>query len=324
MRIGGHEIDHPLVLSPMVDVTDAPFRAIAKQWGADVTCSEMVSATGLVHENATSWRLVERHPSEDPYGVQIMGPEADVIAQAIELVGQRIQPDFLDLNLGCPSPNILRSCSGAFLLRDPEKAGRILRAAKDACDDAGIPQCSVKMRLGHNHESMTFLEVGKAAQDAGCDWATLHGRTVVQGYSGEADWSKIKDLVEHLDIPVIGNGDLKHAEDPARMRDETGCAGFFVARAAMHDPTVFRRMRDHLEGREAEPAPDFATRMGLFLQYIEGVKARGEPHVGELRRQGTRFVSGVRGARELRGTLHKLPTVEAIEDYVRQAIEAGT
>ena len=123
---------HPLVLSPMVDVTDAAFRSVAKEWGADITCSEMVSAAGLVHDNPTTWQLVQPwRDGESPYGVQLMGGDQDEMATAVQRVVQEVGPDFIDLNLGCPSPNVLRSCAGGFLLRDPKMAGRVIQARSE-------------------------------------------------------------------------------------------------------------------------------------------------------------------------------------------------
>ena len=306
----------PLVLSPMVDVTDAAFRSVAAEWGADVTCSEMVSANGLIHGNQKSWRLVRPWPDESPYGVQLMGGDPDRMAQAVAQVRERIDPDFIDLNLGCPSPNILRSCAGGFLLRDPNLAGHVIRAAVDAAD--GTP-LSVKMRLGHDDAHRTFLDVGNEAQAAGAAWCTLHGRTVVQGYSGAADWSAIGQLVDALDIPVIGNGDLNGPDDVVRMQAETDCAGFFIARAAMHDPTVFRRMRQALDGEAPEPAADLATRIRVLQTYLERCGDEPTP-LAVLKRQATRFLQAAPGAKRLRVGVHEAPDRDAIVRLLEVAV----
>lgn len=297
-------LDRPLVLSPMVDVTDAAFRSVAREWGADVTCSEMVSAAGLVHGNDKAWDLVRPWPGESPYGVQVMGGDADGVAEAVRLVAARVRPDFVDLNLGCPSPNILRACAGGFLLRDPPRAGRVIRAAVAAGEEAGVP-VSVKMRVGPDAEHPTYLAVGREAQAAGAAWCTLHGRTVEQGYAGRADWSTIARLVDALDVPVVGNGDLRDAGDVLRMADETGCAGFFIARAAMNDPTVFRRMRQALDGRGPEPGPDLAQRLEVLRTYLRRAGQAGVTHPAVLKRQATRFVSGAPGARSVRRRLQE-------------------
>jgi tRNA-dihydrouridine synthase B len=307
----------PLVLSPMVDVTDAAFRSIAKEWGADVTCSEMVSAVGLVHGNQKTWNLVQPWQDESPYGVQIMGGNADEMAAAVSVVCERVKPDFIDLNLGCPSPNILRSCAGGFLLRDPKHAGRVIEAAVDA---ANCP-VSVKLRTGHDEQHLTYIEVGQEAQAAGAAWTTLHGRTVVQGYAGKSNWERIGNLVDALDIPVIGNGDLNSGADVVAMRDQTNCHGFFIARAAMHDPTIFSRMQAALRAG-AEPAPpDMAVRLQTFLTYMERAQAIGIDHIGDYRRQGTRFVSGGPGAKKLRAALHEARTLDELEAVVRANLD---
>src|SRR5688500_8807887 len=225
---------------------------------------------------------------------------------AIERLATRLTPDFVDVNLGCPAPNILRSCAGGFLMRDPAKAGAVLAAARDAADDAGIRLVSAKMRLGPSASRHTYVEVGRAAEDAGVDWVTLHARTVEQGYQGKAEWPHIARLAEALEIPVVGNGDLRTPADVLRMRDETGCAGFFIARAAMHDPTVFGRMRAALDGREPGPEPDLAARMATLVRYLERAEGLGLG-IGDLRRQATRLVAGAPGAKRLRVALQSAP-----------------
>jgi tRNA-dihydrouridine synthase B len=319
LDVGGRRLETPLVLSPMVDVTDAAFRSIAAEHGADVTCSEMVAAIGLVHGSDKAWRHLEPWPGEAPYGVQFMCGEPGQMRDAVETLATRFRPDFVDVNLGCPAPNILRSCAGGFLMRDPAKAGEVLRAARDAADRAGIKRVSAKMRLGPSASRHTYLEVGRVAEEVGVDWVTLHARTVEQGYQGNADWSHIARLVEALGIPVIGNGDLRTPEDVVRMRDETGCAGFFVARAAMHDPTVFRRMRAALDGGEPGTAPTLGDRMRLLLQYLERAEGLGLP-VGDLRRQATRLMAGVPGAKRLRVAMQDAPDAAALRERVAEAL----
>jgi len=319
MDIGGKRIELPLVLSPMVDVTDAAFRSIAAEHGADVTCSEMVAAIGLVHDSPGAWKHLQPWPGERPYGVQFMCAEPAEMRQAVERLATRITPDFVDVNLGCPAPNILRSCAGGFLMRDPAKAGAVIAAARKAADEAGIKQVSAKMRLGPSASRLTYLEVGRAAQDAGADWVTLHGRTVEQGYSGAADWSHIARLVEGVDVPVIGNGDLRTPADVVRMRDETDCDGFFIARAAMHDPTVFVPMRAALDGRPSPADPGLAGRLGILLQYLERAEGLGLP-IGDLRRQATRFMAGAPGAKRLRVALQEADDPAALREHVAEAL----
>lgn len=311
-------VSDALVLSPMVDVTDAAFRSVAKEWGADITCSEMVSAAGLTHDNPTSWQLARPWPDgESPFGVQLMSGDADEMATAVRRVVDDIGPDFIDLNLGCPSPNILRSCAGGFLLRDPKNAGRVIRAAVDAAEDTPV---SVKMRMGHDHDHLTYLDVGAEAQAAGAAWCTLHGRTVEQMYSGKADWGAIARLVEHLDIPVVGNGDIRGPDDVVAMREQTGCHGYFIARAAMHDPTIFRRLRQALAGTAPDDGPALTERVQTFLTYVERAERIGADELGNLRRQGTRFMSGVPGAKAVRKALHDAKDLDAVRAAVEQAV----
>ncbi len=220
MDLAGRRIELPLVLSPMVDVTDAAFRSIAKDWGADVTCSEMVSAIGLVRDNARSWWHVMPWPGgEDPYGVQFMCGEPEEMGEAVRKLATRVTPDFVDVNLGCPAPNIMKLCAGGFLMKDPKKAAAVVGAARKAADEAGIRHISAKMRLGPDENHLTYTAVAQECVAAGADWVTMHARTVAQGYMGKADWTHIGKLVEAVDVPVIGNGDLRTPDDVVRMRN---------------------------------------------------------------------------------------------------------
>lgn len=312
----------PLVLSPMVDVTDAAFRSIAIEWGADVTCSEMVAATGLVHGSEKAWRHLMPWPAESPYGVQFMCGDPAEMGEAVRTLATRIKPDFVDVNLGCPAPNILKSCAGGFLLRDPKKAGDVVAAAKDAADEAGIRHVSAKLRLGPSASRLTYLDVGQECQDAGASWVTLHGRTVEQAYSGSADWDAIANLVAHLDIPVIGNGDLRTPGDVARMKEQTDCAGFFIARAAMHDPTIFTRMRAAVHGGEPSAEPSMKQRLETLLAYLDRAPAAGVTAIGDLRRQATRFVAGGPGAKKLRVSFQDAPDEMTLRERVADALIA--
>ncbi len=320
MHIGRHAVDMPLFLSPMVDVTDAAFRSIARDHGADVTCSEMIGAAGLLHDNPGSWRMTTPGPGEAPYGVQLMGGDAAQMADAVHRVAEAHAGaiDFIDLNLGCPSPKILRACAGAFLTRDPRLAGAVVGAAVAAGEEHGLP-VSVKMRLGHDDAHRTFLDVGNAVQAAGAAWVTLHGRTVVQGYSGQADWQAIAQLVDHLDVPVVGNGDVTDPESAVALRDQTGCHGLFIGRAALHDPTCFRRLRAGLQGKEPESPPDLPSRIITAHLYLDRAQSGPCPHdIGYLRRQVTRFMQGTPGARKLRGAVQGAANVDDLRNLLNE------
>ncbi|HET6399499.1 MAG TPA: tRNA-dihydrouridine synthase [Candidatus Thermoplasmatota archaeon] len=198
------------------------------------------------------------------------------------------------------------------------KAGGVVRAARKAADEAGIRHVSAKMRLGPDESRLTYGDVGKAVEDAGASWVTLHARTVEQGYAGDARWEHIAHLVRALGIPVVGNGDLREPEDVLRMRDETACAGYFIARAAMRDPTVFARMRAALDGRDPGAGPDLQARLGLALRYLERAQQAGEARIALLRRQVLRFVAGAPGAKRLRVVLQEPGTPEALRAAVQR------
>lgn len=310
----------PLVLSPMVDVTDAAFRSLAREHGADVTCSEMIAAAGLVHDRARAWRDAEPWPGESPYGVQFMTADPDELRNAIRDLAERVKVDFIDLNMGCPAPNILRSCAGGFLMRDPKQAARVVKAGVAAAEEAGIKRVSVKLRLGPDAKRLTYVEVAQEAEAAGAAWATLHARTVEQGYAGNAEWEHIAKLVEAVEIPILGNGDVRTPGDAVRMRNETGCAGLFIARAAMRDPTILGRMRKALDGKDAGPEPGASARRAVLCDYLDRAAKRGDVTIAFLRRQASRLISGTPGSARLRMRIQSCKSM----DELRAAVAAAS
>jgi tRNA-dihydrouridine synthase B len=271
MNIGTIELSPPTIFAPLAGFSNLPLRLLAKACGCGLVCSEMVSAYGLAYGSAKTLDLLASTPQERPLSVQIFGSDAGIMAAAAEKV-EAAGADAVDINFGCSVRKILKSGSGAALMREPRKAQDIIRAVRRA---VRVP-LTIKMRSGWDASGYQALELARIAQDGGVDAVAVHPRTARQGFGGCADWPLIGRIKAALHIPVIGNGDIVEAADALRMMDETGCDAVMVGRAAMADPLIFTRIAELLAGRSPGPASAEA-RIALMIRYLEAsVRYLGE------------------------------------------------
>ncbi len=271
MNIGAIELDAPTVFAPLAGITNLPMRLVAKAAGCGLVCSEMVSAYGLVYGSAKTEALMASVPHEKPLSVQIFGSDAAIMAAAAERV-EAAGADLVDINFGCSVRKILKSGSGAALMREPRKAEDIIQAVRRAVR----APLTAKMRSGWDASGHQALELARIAQDNGADAVTLHPRTARQGFGGCADWALIGRIKTALHIPVIGNGDIVEAGDALRMMAETGCDAVMVGRAAMANPLIFAQIGDLLAGMPPRlVSPE--DRIALMVRYLDSsVKFLGE------------------------------------------------
>lgn len=237
IRIGPHQLSSPWILAPMAGVSQMPFRRIAREMGAGAAPTELVSAKGLMYGQERSERFLAHHPSERPFWVQLFGaepePMAIAAARAVELGA-----DIIDINMGCPVPKVTKIGAGAALMRDPERAGRVVEAIVKR---VAVP-VTCKIRSGWDRPSAHPWELARRLADAGAVAVAMHARTCKQGYSGEADWSWISELVSRSPIPVIGNGDAFTPTLARRMLAETGCDAVMIGRGALGNPWIFEQL----------------------------------------------------------------------------------
>jgi tRNA-dihydrouridine synthase B len=302
----------PLYLAPQAGVSESPFRRLCRSFGADVVVSEFVSAEGLRRGSKRSLEYLRFDEAERPIGVQIFGADPNAMAEAAAFVEQAYQPDFIDINFGCPVKKVVNKNGGSGCLRDLDLVQRIIRAVDCA---TSIPT-TVKIRSGWSEEMRNPVEIALRCQEAGARALTLHARTRTQMYSGRANWDEIASVVEALDIPVIGNGDVWTGEDARRMRDHTGCAGIMIARGSHGSPWIFRQARAALEGRPVPPDPDIEERFEIVLHHARlaiEFERDEELAMREFRKHLGWYTKGLPGGRELRQRLFQVTRLEEAE-----------
>lgn len=253
----------PLYLAPQAGVSESPFRRLCRGFGADVVVSEFVSAEGIRRNDRKTHGFLRFHDDERPIGIQIFGADPAAMAEAAALVEEVYEPDFLDINFGCPVKKVVSRNGGSGCLRDLDLVRDIIRAVKGAIS---IPT-TVKIRSGWSEEMRNPVEIALRCQDAGAEVLTLHARTRTQMYSGTASWDEIAAVKAALDIPVIGNGDVWSGEDARRMRDHTGCDGIMIARGSHGAPWIFRQARAALAGEPTPPDPEATERFRIVLEH---------------------------------------------------------
>ena len=239
LQIGNIRIDPPILLGPMAGVTDLPFRVLCKEQGAGLVCTEMISAKAILYKNKNTAALMKTDPSEHPVALQLFGSDPEIVAEAAAQI-EDAPFEIFDFNMGCPVPKVVNNHEGSALMKEPRLAGEIIRALVDRVKKP----VTVKIRRGFAEGEETAAEVAKVLEDAGASAITVHGRTREQFYSGEANWDCIRRVKEAVSIPVIGNGDVRSANDALRMIRETGCDGVMVARAARGNPWIFRELAE--------------------------------------------------------------------------------
>lgn len=296
MKIGAITLENPLVFAPLAGISNLPMRLSAKAAGCALVYSEMISASGLVYGTAKTWFLLNSTPQEKPLNVQLFGSDPVILADAAQQV-VAAGADMVDINFGCAVKKILKSGSGVALMRDLPKAERVLAQVRAAVK---IP-LTIKIRTGWDPSGSEALALARIAQGCGVDAIVVHPRTARQGFSGRADWSLIGRIKASVSIPVIGNGDVRTPEDAVRMRDQTGCDGLMVGRAAIGNPFIFEQIRARLDGLES-PAINLRQRFAVMDRYVcDSVAFLGEKRAClVLRSRLGWFVKGLPQARELR------------------------
>lgn len=284
--------DFPLLLAPMEDVSDPPFRTLCKEQGADVMYTEFISSEGLIRDAAKSVIKLDIYEKERPIGIQIFGAELDSMLQAVDIV-TATGPDIIDINFGCPVKKVVCKMAGAGILRDIPLMVKLTEAMVKRTH---LP-VTVKTRLGWDHDSIKIVEVAERLQDVGCQAISIHGRTRVQMYKGSADWKPIAAVKNNprMHIPVFGNGDVNSPEAAVRMRDEFGLDGAMIGRASIGYPWFFREVKHYMETGEHLAPPTMEQRVEAARRHLQmSIDWKGEKlGVLETRRHYTNYFKGI-------------------------------
>jgi tRNA-dihydrouridine synthase B len=333
-HIGPVRVDPPLLLAPMEDVTNLPFRLIAKRIGKPgLMFTEFVSAMAIRYGATKTLRKMRIHPDERPLGIQIFGGNPEVMVETA-LIAEEMGADILDINMGCWVPKVCKTGSGAALLKDPDLAERIVAEVVKAVN---VP-VTVKVRAGWDYSLFAAPDLAKRFEGAGAQMLTLHARFAKQGFEGQADWRLIEQLRRAIQIPLVGNGDVKHPEDLIGMMRQTGCDGVMVGRAAISNPWALARLSAVMTGHTPPAEPTLKERIDIALEHLRLMichEAEVEDHreasegdelraVRQLRGQIPMYIKGEQGAAQAREKLTRCNSYHEVQELLsefEQAIE---
>ncbi|MDR2716364.1 MAG: tRNA dihydrouridine synthase DusB [Coriobacteriaceae bacterium] len=310
--------DRPLLLAPMAGVTDAVFRILCLEQGADLGYTEMVSTKGLSYANAKTRSLIERAPGEEQVAVQLFGHEPDTMAREAAWVCEHLGGAlaYIDINMGCPARKIVRKGDGCALMCDPALARAVIAAVARAVD---VP-VTVKFRRGYRLGEELAVDFARMAQDAGAAAVAVHGRFAEQFYQGAADWQVVADVKSALVIPVIGNGDVRSGADAAALKAETACDAVMIGRAAQGNPWVFADTRAALRGEQAPAPPGVEARLAMARRHAQ-LLAQGGKGLVRMRKHAMWYVQGIPGAAKARGLISACVSLEDFDGVFKGLLE---
>ena len=302
-KIGDIQMKNQVVLAPMAGVCNSAFRLTVKEFGAGLVCAEMVSDKAILFNNAKTMDMLYIDEREKPLSLQIFGGEKETLVEAAKYVDKNTTADIIDINMGCPVPKITKCDAGAKWLLDPNKIYEMVSSVVDSVDKP----VTVKMRMGWDEDHIYAIENARAIERAGGKAVALHGRTRVQMYEGQANWDIIKQVKQSVNIPVIGNGDVKTPEDAKRMLDETGVDGVMIGRAALGNPWMIYQTVNYLETGELSPEPSVREKIDVCILHLDRlINLKNEfIAVREFRKHAAWYLKGIRGNAIVRNAVNE-------------------
>lgn len=319
LKIGNIEMKNPVVLAPMAGVCNSAFRLTVKEFGAGLVCAEMVSDKGIIFKNEKTMNMLYIDEREKPLSLQIFGGEKKTLVEAAQFVDQNTNADIIDINMGCPVPKITKCDAGAKWLLDPNKIYEMVAAVVDAVDKP----VTVKMRMGWDEDHIYAIENARAVERAGGQAVSLHGRTRVQMYEGKANWDIIRQVKQAVNIPVIGNGDVKTPQDALRMLEETGSDGVMIGRAALGNPWMIYRTVKFLETGELMGEPSVREKIDVCILHLDRLISLKNERVAvrEMRKHAAWYLKGIRGNAKARNMINECETREQLVDLLNNLVE---
>jgi len=323
LRLGRLQVTPPVVLAPMAGVTNVAFRQLCSEQGAGLYVCEMITSRGIVEGDRTSLAMLRFADSETTRSVQLYGIDPAYVGKAVEILAGDHGVDHVDLNFGCPVPKVTRKGGGAALPWKRRLLAEIITSAVRAAEPYGVA-VTMKTRKGIDDDHLTYLEAGRIAQESGCAAIALHGRTAIQHYSGHADWAAIARLVEHVDIPVLGNGDIWEARDALAMVERTGCAGVVVGRGCLGRPWLFRDLAAAFAGQQVTALPRLGEVAAMMRRHAEllGEHLGEERGCVEFRKHVAWYLKGFAAGSRIRSQLGRVSSYAAL-DALLDSLDPG-
>ncbi len=317
LQIGNVKLKNNIILAPMAGVSDLPFRLLCKEQGAGLVCMEMVSAKAIFFNNKNTEQLMSIHPDEGPVSLQFFGSEPKLMGEMAKKIEEK-PFDILDINMGCPVPKVVNNGEGSSLMKDPKKAGEIVREMAKAIRKP----VTAKLRIGFDSEHINVLEMAKRVEDCGAAAVAIHGRTREQYYSGKANWEMIAKVKDALSIPVIGNGDIFEPEDAKRMIDETGCDGIMIARGARGNPWLFHQTKTYLETGVLEAKPDRKEVAQMIMRHAKmQVENKGDyTGIREMRKHVAWYTAGFPHSAKIRQKSNEIESLDELEQLLEELV----
>ncbi|WP_202710099.1 tRNA dihydrouridine synthase DusB [Sporosalibacterium faouarense] len=320
MKIGNITLDNNVFLAPMAGISDMSYRIICKEMGAGLVYTEMVSSKGLYYNDEKTERLMRVSEGERPISLQVFGSDPDIMSKVVyEHLNNREDIDIIDINMGCPTPKIVKNGDGSALMKNPNLVGKIIKAMVKVSNKP----VTFKIRKGWDDNSINAIEIAKIGEQSGGAAVAIHGRTREEFYSGTADWNIIKNVKEQVSIPVIGNGDIFTPEDGKKMIEYTGCDGIMIGRGCRGNPWIFKRTVGLIKDNKSLPEPSNKERIEMALKHLDMITSIKKEFVAvkEMRKHIAWYIKGMKYSAEMRNNINSISEKSELVDVLNQYLE---